>query len=108
MSDFTDQEFDPRRRRLCPDGSCVGVIGDDGKCRECGAVDAGWTAENNAAPSDADKPTEIEAAAPAGDVDHSGFDSSRRLCSDGTCLGLLGPDGRCNECGQLGEPESIA
>ena len=23
-------------RKLCPDGACVGVIGDDGKCKMCG------------------------------------------------------------------------
>lgn len=23
-------------RKLCPDGACVGVIGDDGKCKVCG------------------------------------------------------------------------
>ena len=23
-------------RRLCPDGNCIGVIGSDGKCKECG------------------------------------------------------------------------
>jgi hypothetical protein len=34
------------------------------------------------------------------------FDS-RKLCSDGTCIGVIGPDGRCKECGKpyTGEPE---
>jgi hypothetical protein len=27
--------FDPTRR-LCDDGACVGVVGDDGVCRACG------------------------------------------------------------------------
>ena len=26
--------------------------------------------------------------------------SSRRLCSDGNCIGVIGPDGRCRECGK--------
>lgn len=26
-------------RRLCPDGSCLGVVGADGACNECGRVD---------------------------------------------------------------------
>ena len=32
---------------------------------------------------------------------------SRKLCSDGTCIGVIGPDGRCKECGKpyTGEPE---
>jgi hypothetical protein len=25
------------RREVCPDGACVGVIGDDGVCSVCGA-----------------------------------------------------------------------
>ncbi|MEJ2365850.1 MAG: zinc ribbon domain-containing protein [Deltaproteobacteria bacterium] len=34
------------------------------------------------------------------------FDS-RKLCSDGTCIGVIGADGRCKECGKpyTGEPE---
>jgi hypothetical protein len=33
--------------------------------------------------------------------------ASRKLCSDGTCIGVIGPDGRCKECGKpyTGEPE---
>ncbi len=27
-------------RKLCPDGGCVGVIGDDGKCKVCGRTAA--------------------------------------------------------------------
>lgn len=27
---------DFENRALCPDGSCIGVIGDDGTCRVCG------------------------------------------------------------------------
>lgn len=27
---------EPEHRALCPDGACVGVIGDDGKCKVCG------------------------------------------------------------------------
>lgn len=33
--------------------------------------------------------------------------ASRKLCSDGSCIGVIGPDGRCKECGKAytGEPE---
>lgn len=33
--------------------------------------------------------------------------ASRKLCSDGTCIGVIGPDGHCKECGKpyTGEPE---
>jgi hypothetical protein len=26
--------------------------------------------------------------------------ASRRLCSDENCIGVIGPDGRCKECGK--------
>jgi hypothetical protein len=33
---------DLTRRELCPDGACIGVLGDDGKCKVCGkTADAG-------------------------------------------------------------------
>jgi hypothetical protein len=47
-----DSAFNPSRRRLCPDGACVGLIGDDGRCRECGRPASGGSA--GPAPSAAD------------------------------------------------------
>jgi hypothetical protein len=38
--------------------------------------------------------SDVKAAGPASDWD------SRRLCSDGNCIGVIGPDGRCKECGK--------
>ena len=35
-ADELPEEFEDRR--LCPDGSCIGVVGDDGVCGACGAV----------------------------------------------------------------------
>ena len=29
-------EFDPQKRIACSDGLCIGIIGPDGKCTECG------------------------------------------------------------------------
>ncbi len=26
--------------------------------------------------------------------------SQRKMCSDGACIGVIGPDGRCKECGR--------
>ena len=36
----------------------------------------------------------------------SGGDSweDRILCSDGTCIGIIGPDGKCKECGKPYKP----
>jgi hypothetical protein len=28
--------FDDEDRQLCPDGACTGILGSDGKCKECG------------------------------------------------------------------------
>jgi hypothetical protein len=43
--------------------------------------------------------------AAGGDEDSIDF-SKRLLCSDGSCIGVIGPDGRCKECGKpySGEP----
>jgi peptidoglycan hydrolase-like protein with peptidoglycan-binding domain/predicted RNA-binding Zn-ribbon protein involved in translation (DUF1610 family) len=30
----------------------------------------------------------------------------RKLCSDGTCVGVIGPDGRCTECGKPDQPSA--
>jgi len=38
-----DDSFDPSQRRLCPDGSCVGLLGSDGRCKTCGTLDPAWT-----------------------------------------------------------------
>jgi hypothetical protein len=45
--------------------------------------------------------------APADDDEGPVDFASRKLCSDGTCIGVIGPDGRCKECGKpyTGEPD---
>ena len=91
-----ERAFDSNRR-LCPDGSCLGVIGDDGKCMVCGADDDGRTA-----PSTAEQPDVADEVAPpmARDEGRSDFDPNRKLCSDGSCVGVIGNDGRCSLCGK--------
>jgi hypothetical protein len=88
---MSETEFDPSRR-LCPDGSCIGVMNSDGRCGVCGR-DASGAAAAEAAATVHDVPEE---AGP------SGFDPSRRLCDDGSCVGVIGSDGRCGVCGQPG------
>lgn len=102
--DQQDAPFDPKRR-LCPDGSCIGVIGPYGRCEVCGckddvALDANATAPR---PSDAVAPDDelaLEDADALGDADTGGFDPNRRLCSDGSCVGVIGADDRCRVCGK--------
>jgi hypothetical protein len=107
-SNDKESSFDPRRR-LCPDGSCVGVLGGDGKCPVCGTVDtdarAAGAAEGQvnqaedfeAEPDDAgEEPFDEES--PAGS-----FDPNRRLCGDDTCVGVIGPNQRCSVCGRAAD-----
>jgi len=37
---------------------------------------------------------------PGNHMDEPAFDPNRQLCPDGACVGLIGPDGTCNVCGQ--------
>jgi hypothetical protein len=110
-------KFDPHRT-LCPDGACIGVIGEDGRCRVCGrsasgkdAAPAGFVPaggndgdggddgdDNLDAGDDGDNAP--EASATAAPVGRGAFDPNRRLCPDGSCLGVLGADGVCNVCGK--------
>lgn len=78
--------FDPNRQ-LCPDGSCVGVLGPDGLCNVCGR------------PEGASAEAEEAGALDAGDSG-GGFDATRRLCDDGSCVGVVGADGVCGTCGR--------
>lgn len=93
--------FNPKRR-LCPDGSCVGVLGADGRCSVCERP-AGAASESPAEPAPeawADASSDsAQAAEMMGDA-ASGFDPRRRLCDDGSCVGVVGADGVCGTCGQ--------
>ena len=111
---MNDAKFDTKRR-LCPDGSCIGVVGDDGRCKVCGR-DAGGgkiAAANGAAAmpvadeaafdsaiDDDHDDNDTELAADAPEPGAPTFDSARRLCSDGSCVGVISSDGKCNVCGQ--------
>ena len=87
-----DDAFDLESRVLCPDGTCIGVIGADGRCKECGARGGSNAAERAAVTgaavatiADDDPPLDLE---------------SRVLCPDGACIGVIGADGRCKACGE--------
>lgn len=110
-------------RQLCPDGSCVGLIGPDGTCKVCGRAAPNWGEERQRGllvEPDAD----AEAAPPPGsevdddldeDEDEAPDDATiddsaqaddedewatRRLCPDDKCVGVVGPEGTCNVCGR--------
>ncbi len=116
-------DLDWENRTLCSDGNCIGVIGPDGRCKECGKpYDAAvedliedperkesapqeeestepLTEETTDAPTENDQP---QRSAPDADQDEEPDADweSRTLCSDGSCIGVIGPDGRCKECGK--------
>ena len=88
--------FDPATRRLCPDGSCVGILGRDGRCTECGRTGDSMSAEADMALADSAQ----EGLMPESPSVDGGFDSGRRLCDDGACTGVIGASGACGVCGR--------
>lgn len=111
-------ERDGYERIPCKDESCIGTIGTDGRCRECGLpMDSQSAAlpfaaeddvsENDSAetseeseeivwddefPDEEDPDEEVEDSVP-GDWEE------RTVCRDESCTGTIGPDGRCRVCG---------
>jgi hypothetical protein len=113
--------FDPKRR-LCPDGACVGVLGADGRCSVCqrpASGSAAWlsevandadadvdASESDASESDVSESDDDASTSPSGlsaSDGSSGFDAHRRLCDDGSCVGVVGADGICGTCGKKAE-----
>ena len=105
----TQADIDWENRTLCSDESCIGVIGPDGRCKECGRPYEGkdrpsFSQEEIAPEEDSDDFIESE------DIDD--FETTtdvewqnRTLCIDESCIGVVGPDGRCKECGKPYKPD---
>lgn len=132
-------------RKLCPDGTCVGLLGDDGKCKVCSKeaedseyddeeqfeneedADESDDAEDDVDEGDDDRETASDADADAdgsarADNDHDDEDDEddqdedddddddddgndeddddRKLCPDGACVGVIGPNNKCKQCGK--------
>jgi hypothetical protein len=116
-----DLDLEWENRVLCSDESCIGTIGPDGRCRECGRPyngilpDRTETGPTHEAAANGDREAgasgESHASTSAGDKS-IGNDSdsvtsvtddeweSRTLCPDESCIGIIGPDGSCKECGK--------
>ena len=103
-SDDNVTSFDPGRR-LCPDGSCIGIIGSDGRCTVCGRTDAGGPAPADPTGADAEDDGSPAPETQSDDPAEAsiGFNPNRRLCSDDSCIGVIGADNRCTECGKPAE-----
>jgi hypothetical protein len=95
------------QRLLCADGGCVGVIGDDGLCKVCHRAAPNWGEPRTrglVTPPDEPEPEAAPAAAasevtPEADVESYEW-SRRKLCPDGTCVGIVGADNKCKLCGR--------
>lgn len=100
------------QRSLCPDESCLGVLGADGRCRLCGLRGDLSQPQGPAAPAAEDVPPPDEAAAepapsglpstqPSACSSNEGEDfDGRQLCPSDDCIGVLGSDGACKVCGR--------
>jgi hypothetical protein len=95
-----DENEDWEKRILCSDESCIGTIGPDGKCKECGKPYDDVLQTKSVTGS-------VQIAADGKKRDIPQLDSTadddwdkRVLCSDESCIGIIGPDGKCKECGK--------
>ena len=111
------------QRILCPDGGCVGVIGDDGLCKVCGRAAPNWgderkrgleadavVGEDETVDDEYEDDEELEGEEEDGDEDLEpeapvavGEWKERKLCPDGACVGVIGDDNKCRVCGKAGE-----
>jgi hypothetical protein len=105
----------------CVDESCIGTIGPDGTCRVCGTPYDGELPE--ASPGNTEEGVAVDGEVmedlPIFEPPESGVDSgetspadaddegpwdadweNRQLCGDESCIGVIGPDGLCKECGK--------
>jgi hypothetical protein len=95
-----DKDEDWEKRILCSNESCIGTIGPNAKCRECGKPYEGEPpAEYGASSEHAVMVEEQKPVSSKTDTDSNDWDK-RVLCSDESCIGTIGSDGKCKECGK--------
>jgi hypothetical protein len=104
---MSEGTFNPADRRLCPDGSCIGIVGSDGRCRVCGRAGDGSVAASaparDAGQHDDDGDNDSLSAGEAESGAEAGggtFRPDRRLCEDGSCVGVIGAGDVCTVCGR--------
>lgn len=100
----TQSDFSLDDRILCTDGTCVGVIGADGRCGVCKKIYEGDEPlpAGTGAQSRVDEPL-LEDPVLVGRDDSSSVPDDpdqRILCDDDACIGIIGPDGKCGTCGR--------
>jgi hypothetical protein len=97
-----DKNEDWDKRVLCSDEACIGTIGTDGKCKECGKSYSGELRADHSTVNVETIKAEVQqtASATTTNIELDDEWDKRVLCSDGTCIGVIGPDGKCKECGK--------
>jgi hypothetical protein len=90
--------FDPLHRELCADGACIGLVGEDGRCKECGRPGEGARPPYRGRGAEPVVPDPPGYTGPPLEPEVAG-DQPRELCPDGSCIGLIGADRRCRLCG---------
>jgi hypothetical protein len=99
-----DKNEDWEKRILCSDESCIGTIGPNGKCRECGKPHEGEPPSGHSVNGEqtmvAEEQKPVSSKTDTDSVDNW---DKRVLCSDESCIGTIGEDGRCRECGKPGK-----
>lgn len=94
-----DENEDWEKRILCSDESCIGTIGFDGRCKECGRVYEGDIPGEQGV-SRIQVEVDGEQLAVPEEMASDDEWENRVLCSDGCCIGVIGVDGKCKECGK--------
>lgn len=125
VTTHASDELNLLTRELCPEGTCIGLIGPDGFCKECGRPGRGPGVDprTQGLRTDDELASEVAGALAGAHIEGDAGDAAlagariegdtvatpedfaeRRLCPEGTCIGVIGPDGVCGECGRLAGP----
>jgi hypothetical protein len=102
MESKSKPDLEWEQRTLCADESCIGVIGPDGLCKECGLPFSSRSSDKEKQASSAEIAEETTAEDLENETDDDPTDAEweqRTLCMDESCIGVIGRDGRCKECG---------
>ena len=97
---MTENNFSLEDRIPCSDGTCVGVVGDNGTCGTCGKTYDG----DLQIPSKPEEQTTTETSTetdsdPVGERSETDTDE-RVVCPDDMCVGIIGESGKCGVCGK--------
>jgi hypothetical protein len=97
------------QRTLCPDDTCIGVLGPDGRCCICGLrgdlsrpQHFGLPISSPSVKDEADLAPAEAADSSHSNAEHPGDEDDfvrRELCPNDSCIGVLSATGSCPLCG---------